>query len=114
MDNKDLRKYICDNINNLSDIKNNLIYDYIKLNNISHSENKNGLFINLSLCDEKHIDYFYNIFNINDEIDNNIIDNTIDNNIKRTKPKKKIIKNIIIKDIILTPLENKILTYSFQ
>ncbi len=114
MDNKNLRKYICDNINNLSDTKNNLIYDYIKLNNISHSENKNGLFINLSLCDEKHIDYFYNIFNINDKIDNNIIDNTIDNNIKKVKELKKKKKKLIIKDIILTPLEKKILTYSSQ
>ena len=67
MDNKDLRKFICDNITSLSDNKINILYNYIKENNISHTENKNGLFINLSLCDDKYIDYFYEIINISDK-----------------------------------------------
>ena len=69
MDITELRKYICENIIKLNNNKSNLLHDYIKENNIIHSENKNGLFINLSLCDEKHIHYFYEIITINDNIE---------------------------------------------
>ena len=118
MNNKDLRKFICDNITSLSDNKINILYNYIKENNISHTENKNGLFINLSLCDEKHIHYFYEIITINDkeELKQNIIkDDTINNNKLKIEGYKKIIKKSkITKNINLTPIEKIILSYSFN
>lgn len=119
MDNKDLRKFICDNITSLSDNKINILYNYIKENNISHTENKNGLFINLSLCDDKYIDYFYEIINISDKNkynnDNNLIETNLLSNISYLKNNKKIVEEnkIIQKDIKLNPLEILILSYSF-
>ena len=119
MDNKDLRKFICDNITSLSDNKINILYNYIKENNISHTENKNGLFINLSLCDDKYIDYFYEIINISDKNKynnhNNLIETNLLSNISYLKNNKKIVEGnkIIQKDIKLNPLEILILSYSF-
>ena len=120
MNNKDLRKFICDNITSLSDNKINILYNYIKENNISHTENNNGLFINLSLCDDKYIDYFYEIINISDKNkynnDNNLIENNLLNNISYLKNNKKIVEKnkIIQKDIDVNPLEIIILSYSYN
>tara|TARA_Y100001970_G_C14167995_1_gene822471 strand:+ start:586 stop:969 length:384 start_codon:yes stop_codon:yes gene_type:complete len=115
-------KFICENISNLSDLKNNLILDYIELNNIIYSENKNGIFINLSLCDEKHIHYFYEVINSNSITTNNKNKNNMDenennknnklkNNLKKISTK---LKQNMIKDFDLNLIEKKILSYSFQ
>ena len=113
-----IRQYIYDNISNLSDNKHNLLYDYIINNNILHSENKNGLFINLSLCNENHIQYFYKIINLNDKSecnDNILIKENIDiNNLYKKVINKNIKQNIIIKQKNLNSIEKLILSYSFQ
>ena len=123
---ENIRKFICDNITTLNDNKNNILYDYIKKNNISHSENKNGLFINLSLCDEKHIHYFYEIINISDiskynknkDKDKykktNLIDNNLNNKLLEIKKDRVYLEKKIQKDIKLNPFESIILSYSYQ
>ena len=75
MDIQMMRKYIYNNISNLSINKGNCIHDYIKDNNINHSENNNGIFINLSLCEEQHIKFIYNILNRDEDgsLDDNIL-----------------------------------------
>ena len=111
----EIRKTICENLSKLSENKNKFLYDYIKNNNISHTENKNGLFINISLCDEKHIDFFNEIINLNDKIEYN--ENKIEDNkicIDSKDLKQKVDKKIIYKNIKLTKLENLILKYSFE
>ena len=119
MNNKDLRKYISNNIATLNDNKINIIYNYIKENNIPHTENKNGLFINLSLCDKKYIDYFYEIINRSDKNEynknNNLIENNLLNNISHLKNNQKFVEKnkIIQKDIKLNSLETIILSYSY-
>ena len=52
------------------EISNTILY-YIRSNNISFSENKNGFFINLSLLEDEHINKIYNLIKIleNEEID---------------------------------------------
>ena len=79
------------------------------------TENKNGLFINISLCDEKHIDFFNEIINLNDKIEYN--ENQIEDNkiyIDSGDFKQKVDKKIIYKNIKLNKLENLILKYSFE
>ena len=79
-------------------IDHEIIKQYIIKNGISYSKNNNGLFVNLSLLDDKYILELYKlIYNqINNKIYNereNIINNlnynnnnnTEDNNIKQTK-----------------------------
>tara|TARA_Y100001958_G_C21132043_1_gene473110 strand:+ start:231 stop:593 length:363 start_codon:yes stop_codon:yes gene_type:complete len=120
MDILNIRKFVCDNLSNLSENKNKLIYDYIKNNNISYSENKNGIFINVSLCDEKHINYFHkiiNTININDEKEYN--DKIKEDKCLSMKPltiknRKGNEKGIILKDINLKKIELLILKYSFE
>ena len=118
--NINIKKYISDNITTLSDSKNKLLHDYIISNNIIHSENQNGLFINLSVCDETHIQYFYEIITINEnkEYTNDIVrDTTIDTiesyKSEETKRIKKPESSITKKDIHITAIEKIILSYSY-
>lgn len=64
-------------VRNKDDKINNTILYYIRSNNVSFSENKNGFFINLSLLEDNHINRIYNLIKIledNDEINEMIYD----------------------------------------
>jgi hypothetical protein len=77
-------------------IDHEIIKQYIIKNGISYSKNNNGLFVNLSLLDDKYILELYKliynqinnkIYNEREKIINNLNynNNTEDNNIKQTK-----------------------------
>jgi hypothetical protein len=51
-------KYISDEIEN-SNIDRNYIIKYILDENIKYTKNKNGIFVNLSILDDKNIDIMY-------------------------------------------------------
>ena len=51
---KELQKLVLQN-----QINNDFLYDYIILNKIKHTSNKNGIFINLSGIDDKILDDMY-------------------------------------------------------
>ena len=51
---KELQKIVSQN-----NINNDFLYDYIILNEIKHTSNKNGIFINLSVMDDKIINDMY-------------------------------------------------------
>ena len=74
-------EYIFNTINNKN--KNNHFYFFIQLNNINYNKNKNGIFINLSILNEKIITKLYNYI----QNDLNII---LDDNYKNIKNKKNI------------------------
>jgi hypothetical protein len=63
-------------VKNIDDKINNTILYYIRSNNVSSSENKNGFFINLSLLEDNHINRIYNLIKIleDNEIDEMIYD----------------------------------------
>ena len=49
----DIKKQIHNKLSELNNsIASNLIFTFIKENNISYSENKNGIFFNVSLLDD--------------------------------------------------------------
>ena len=54
-------KFIINNISRLND--HSQIIQYINSNNINYSENNNGIFFNIELLDEIHINNIYNILN---------------------------------------------------
>jgi len=64
-------KYIYECIKN-NEVDHKLIKSYILDNNISYSKNNNGIFINLSILDDKYIIDIYNLIynNTNNEIYN--------------------------------------------
>ena len=61
-----LRKIVHDKLRDTNDIKNRKIAAYIKSHDMTHTENQNGIFVNISLCPEEHILAIYNIMNLND------------------------------------------------
>lgn len=75
---EDKRLYIYNLVvRNRDDKINDTILYYIRSNNVSSSENKNGFFINLSLLEEDHINRIYNLIKIledNDEMNEMIYD----------------------------------------
>ena len=75
---EDKRLYIYNLVvRNKDDKINNTILYYIRSNNVSFSENKNGFFINLSLLEDNHINRIYNLIKIledNDEMNEMIYD----------------------------------------
>ena len=42
--------------------KHHIIYNYMRINDIPTTENKNGKFVNLALLDKKHIQEIYKLF----------------------------------------------------
>lgn len=77
---EDKRLYIYNLVvRNKDDKINNTILYYIRSNNVSFSENKNGFFINLSLLEDNHINRIYNLIKIledNDEMNEMIYDDS--------------------------------------
>lgn len=111
----DIKKQIHNKLSTINDsIVSNLIFTFIKENNIAYSENKNGIFFNVSLIDNKLaselLDYINTISKTNNtsEIDNIIIPE------KTKSPPKKKKEKVIYKDYKINSLESKILGFSFQ
>jgi len=102
--------FIRDNIKN-NNISHQYILYFINIHDIKYSENKNGIFINLSKLDTSVIDKLYEyIVNYNDmEYDKHILIDLYKNNINVTEP---VIKKIYKKNKMLTPVENKIIKLS--
>ena len=111
----DIKKQIHNKLNELNDsIISNLIFTFIKENNISYSENKNGIFFNVSLLDDilanELLDYINNIYKINDTSE--IKQFTMPEK-EKTVPKIKKEK-LIYKNLDIDELESIILSFSFQ
>lgn len=104
MDNKEKVKYIYNNVKN-NKIEHDIIKTYILNYNINYSKNSNGIFVNLSILDEKYInDIYFIIYNhVNNKIYNDrekLITqlNNNDNKIKDNKNIKKIKKKNELKN----------------
>ena len=91
---------------NISKINNTTeILNYIETNKINYSKNSNGYFLNLSLIENKHIDFLY--INIKNNL---IILDLCKKDVIIPDVKYKEIKKIYER-IKLTDLEKKILNY---
>jgi hypothetical protein len=111
MNNGQLIEYIYNNIDKVKSTDN--IIFFINSKNIPYSENKNGIFINISLLDTEITKELYELIlsDLNKEIDIVVP--------LEEKTKKKEIPNIPIetkkyKDIKLNPLQINLLAYSRQ
>ena len=87
--------------NNIDRINNNNIIKLIKLNEINYTKNINGIFLDINLLNENHIDKIISIINneiefkLNEDInDKNVKEKTINNekNIEINQ-KKEVLKN---------------------
>lgn len=114
----EVKKEIHNILSNINDnIISNLIFTFIKENNISYSENKNGIFFNISLLDDvlakKLLDYIIKLVNTNnyDKVEEIIPPEIY---LVENKNKEKIIKKTSYKDYDLDNLESIILEFSFQ
>jgi hypothetical protein len=95
-------------------IVSNLIFTFIKENNISYSENKNGIFFNVSLLNDKLASELLEYINIISKTNNiSEIDQIIVPEKKKPMPKKKK-ENKKYKDCEINTLESTILSFSFQ
>ena len=108
---EDKRLYIYNLVAKYKDdeISNTILY-YIRSNNISFSENKNGFFINLSLLEDEHINKIYNLIKIleNEEIDE--IDEIIHDSGEESLEEKDI--NESLKSLVLTDREKDLIEYT--
>jgi len=57
------RKRLISLTKNLNNVELNEIYNILKINDCSYTENKNGIFINLANIDDKVLDDIYNFIN---------------------------------------------------
>ena len=85
------------------------IISFIYVNNINYSQNSNGLFINLSLLENKYIEEIYKL--VNEKISQNSDEGVYNINMDKCKPNKKNIKE---ESIHLDPTLEKILKYIFS
>jgi len=111
----DIKKQIHNKLATINDsIISNLIFTFIKENNISYSENKNGIFFNVSLLSDKLaselLDFIQTISSNNNETE---LEKIIIPEKKKTQPKKKK-ENKKYKDCEINKLESTILSFSFQ
>lgn len=111
----DIKKEIHQKVSNINDnITSNLIYTFIRENNIIYSENQNGIFFNISLLDDKlSHEFLYYINKIVIKNENKLEDKI---NIPKTEfkvKKKKRIKKPIYKNYNPSDLELIILNFSF-
>jgi len=113
---EELIKYIHSKLEKLSQGKNDILYHYVIDNNIPHSENTNGLFINLSLCPFLHLSHFKKIINMNETQD------VMDLSVTMNQPIMEEYQSVIPKEkssekkknIKLTAIQTKILSYSLS
>jgi hypothetical protein len=111
----DIKKQIHNKLATINDsIISNLIFTFIKENNISYSENKNGIFFNVSLLSDKLaselLDFIQTISSNNNETE---LEKIIIPEKKKTQIKKKK-ENKKYKDYKINTLESTILSFSFQ
>ena len=99
------RKYLYFHLRDVNLKKNNLIYNYIVENIKDCTENSNGLLLNLSSLDDKHVNKLYDLYNLKEK--------EIDYDILKFEPiKKKKTEEKIYKQYELNNLEKLILSYS--
>lgn len=114
------RKYIYNLIHNNKDDKvNDTILYFIKTNDISYSENKNGYFINLMTIDNEHVNYLYNLVIRLEKSDNKFIDDiNIINNFNNISEEDKDEDYEIeeekedYEELLLTENEKKLIEYT--
>lgn len=114
------RKYIYNLIHNNKDDKvNDTILYFIKTNDISYSENKNGYFINLMTIDDEHVNYLYNLVIRLEKSDNKLIDDiNIINNFNNISEEDKDEDYEIeeekedYEELLLTENEKKLIEYT--
>ena len=106
----DKRKFLYYNLYNIDINKRVRIFNYINENEIQHSENSNGLLLNLSQLDSKHVDFLYDLYNLENHETENVFPNMM-SQIKQTN-KPTPVSNVY-KDYPLSSLEKVILSYSY-
>ena len=114
------REYIYNLIHNNKDDKvNDTILYFIKTNDISYSENKNGYFINLMTIDDEHVNYLYNLVIRLEKSDNKLIDDiNIINNFNNISEEDKDEDYEIeeekedYEELLLTENEKKLIEYT--
>lgn len=111
----DIKKQIHNKLATINDnIISNLIFTFIKENNIAYSENKNGIFFNVSLLDDKLANELLEYINTISKTNNiSEIDQIIVPEKKKSIPKKKKEKKNY-KNHNIDKLESTILGFSFQ
>ena len=118
----EVKKEIHTMLSNINDnIISNLIFTFIKEKQISYSENKNGIFFNISLLDDvlakELLDYIIKLVKTNNynKIEEIIVPEIyLVENKDKDKDKEKKVKNTSYKDYDLDNLELIILEFSFQ
>lgn len=112
------RKYIYNLIHNNKDDKvNDTILYFIKTNDISYSENKNGYFINLMTIDNERVNYLYNLVIRLEKSDNKFIDDiNIINNFNNISEEDKDYEieedKEDYEELLLTENEKKLIEYT--
>ena len=112
------RKYIYNLIhNNKGDKVNDTILYFIKTNDISYSENKNGYFINLMTIDNELVNYLYNLVIRLEKSDNKFIDDiNIINNFNNISEEDKDYEieedKEDYEELLLTENEKKLIEYT--
>jgi len=104
----DKRKFLYYNIHKIENNKRIILINYIESNEIEHSVNSNGLLLNLSQLDNKHIDFLYDLYNLENKYPHH--DSVEVKPIRNNESNKTI---ITYKDYQLNPLEDLILSYSY-
>ena len=95
-------------VENIDTIENTIeIINYINLKKINYSQNANGIFLNLTMLEDKHIESIYEI--INNIINNNFLDTDM---IILPEKKTKIYEQKY-EPLKLTPLQDKMLSCVF-
>jgi len=101
------RKFLYYHLREIDNNKNNIIYNYIINNNINHSENSNGLLLNLSTLDEIHMLKLYDLYNLKGNKINYDLVKFQDSKVTKKKNEK-----CTYKKYDLNQLEKLILSYS--
>ena len=111
----DTKKQIHNKLATINDnITSNLFFTFIKENNIAYSENKNGIFFNVSLLNDKLANELLEYINTISKTKNiSKIDQVIIPEKKKYMPKKKKEKKNY-KNYNIDKLESTILGFSFQ
>lgn len=115
MDDHSIKNYIYEKLNNKElTCKLEMI---IKNNSIPHTSNKNGTFINISVLDRDYLLIIYNYLIHESESESSTYKdepgiNHLEYNILQTEKDNKSITNKHNKNIKLTPLQQKIISYS--
>ena len=104
----DKRKFLYYNLHKIENNKLNVLSDYIDKNEIQYSKNSNGILLNLSKLDDKHVEFFYDLYNLENK---NYQFEPLKPSVV-SKNKRKII-DVTYKDFNTSPLEKLILSYSY-